>query len=329
MIFLMLPCKKSYSMKTRTLGKTGLKVSLLAFGGNVFGWTVDEKRSFELLDAWIEAGFNFIDTADSYSNWAPGNKGGESETIIGNWMKKHGNRHDIIISTKVGSELGPGEKGISKSYIIEAVEASLTRLQTDYIDLYQSHWPDLEVPHEESLQAYNRLMKEGKIRAFGCSNFSAEQLAASLEAAKQNNLVPYQTLQPHYNLYERKVFESELEKLCLDHHLGVINYFALASGFLTGKYRSEADLSKSTRGEAARKYLNERGFNILAALDRVSKKYNSSPGSVSIAWLLTRPAVTAPITSATSREQLKALVNGVELRLDAEDIHLLDESSKE
>jgi aryl-alcohol dehydrogenase-like predicted oxidoreductase len=316
-------------MEKRILGKTGLEVSPLALGGNVFGWTIDETKSFEVLDAWVDAGFDFIDTGDSYSNWVPGNKGGESETIIGNWMKSRGNRHNVIIATKVGSEMGPGKKGIAKNYIFEAVEASLKRLHTDYIDLYQSHWPDAATPHEQSLEAYAQLLEQGKIKAFGCSNFSAEQLTASLEAARRHNLPNYQTLQPLYNLYDRGVFENELEKICVDNNIGVISYYALASGFLTGKYRSEADLSKSLRGEGAKKYLDERGLRILSALDEVAARYNSSPSSVSIAWLLTKPAVTVPIASATSTGQLKGLVEAVGLKLDADAIDLLDKVSEE
>jgi aryl-alcohol dehydrogenase-like predicted oxidoreductase len=316
-------------MERRTLGKTGLEVSPLAFGGNVFGWTVDETKSFELMDAWLHAGFNFIDTADSYSSWVPGNKGGESETIIGNWLKTRGNRDKVIIATKLASEMGPGKKGLAKKYIFEAVEDSLRRLQTDYIDLYQAHWPDPATPHEESLEAFAQLQKEGKIRAFGCSNFSAEQLTASLEAAKQHNLPSYQTLQPLYNLYDRQVFEKDLEEICLQNNIGVLNYYALASGFLTGKYRTEADLSKSARGGGVKKYLDERGLRILSALDEVSARYNTTPASVSIAWLLTRKAVTAPIASATSVEQLAGLAEAVSLQLDDEAVTLLDKASEE
>ena len=316
-------------MQKRRLGKTGLEVSPLTLGGNVFGWTIDEKKSFEILDAWVGAGFNFIDTADVYSAWAPGNKGGESETIIGNWMKSRGNRDKIIISTKVGSEMGPGKKGLSKGYIPEAAEASLRRLQTDYIDLYQSHWPDDETPHEESLAAYAQLLKEGKVRAIGTSNFSAQQLADSLEASRKNNLPFYQTLQPLYNLYDRAVFEKDLEKICLDNNLGVINYYSLASGFLTGKYRTESDFSKSARGGGVKKYLNERGLRILKSLDEVSGRFNSTPASVSIAWLLSRPAITAPIASATSVDQLKGLTEAAELQLDKEAIELLNTASAE
>lgn len=316
-------------MQKRILGKTGLEVSPLTLGGNVFGWTIDEQQSFEILSAWVAAGFNFIDTADSYSNWIPGNKGGESETIIGNWIKKQGNRSEIIISTKLGSEMGPGKKGLSKKYIIEAAEASLLRLQTDYIDLYQSHWPDPSTPHQESLEAYSRLLKEGKVRAIGASNFSAQQLTDSLEASRINNLPSYQTLQPLYNLYDRAVFENELEKVCIDNNIGVINYYALASGFLTGKYRSESDFSKSARGGGMKKYLNERGLRILKALDEVAARYNSTSASVSIAWLLTRPAVSAPIASATSIEQLNGLSEAVKLQLDKDAVELLDKASAE
>lgn len=316
-------------MQKRTLGNTGLTVSPLTLGGNVFGWTIDEQKSFEILDAWLAAGFNFIDSADSYSSWVPGNKGGESEVIIGNWMKKRGNRDQVILATKLGSEMGPGKKGLSKKYISEAAEASLRRLQTDYIDLYQSHWPDPETPYEETFEGYAELLKEGKVRAIGASNFSAKQLTDSLEAAEKNNLPSYQTLQPLYNLYDRAVFENELEKICLDNNIGVINYYALASGFLTGKYRTENDFSKSARGGGVKKYLTDRGLRILKALDEVAARYNSTPASVSIAWLLTRPAITAPIASATSIEQLNSLSKAVELQLDKDAVKLLTEASAE
>ena len=316
-------------MQKRNLGKTGLQVSPLALGGNVFGWTIDEQKSFEILNAWTASGFNFIDTGDSYSSWVPGNKGGESETIIGKWIKKQDNRNEVIIATKLGSEMGPGKKGLAKKYIIEAAEASLRRLQTDYIDLYQSHWPDPSTPHEESLEAFESLLKEGKVLAIGASNFSAQQLTDSLEAGRKNNLPSYQTFQPLYNLYDRAVFENELEKICLDNNIGVINYYALASGFLTGKYRSESDLSKSARGGGVKKYLTDRGSRILRALDEVSARYNSTPASVSVAWLLTRPAVSAPIASATSIEQLNRLSEAVKLQLDKDAVELLDTASAE
>lgn len=313
-------------MKKRTLGRSGLEVVPLAFGGNVFGWTADEKTSFNLLDAFTDAGFNFIDTANSYSSWVPGNKGGESETIIGNWLKKTGKRDQIILATKVGSDMGEGRKGLSKSYIIEAVEESLKRLQTDYIDLYQSHYDDPTLTVEETLEAYQILIKAGKVRAIGASNFKPERLASALEAS-QHGLPRYDSLQPEYNLYTREAYETELETLCLKNGVGVIPYFALASGFLTGKYRSEADLDKSTRGEGIKKYLDERGFKILAALDQVAKHHETDQASVAIAWLLARPSITAPIASATSLSQLDALIKATQLVLDPGEIGLLNQAS--
>lgn len=314
-------------MEKRTLGKSGLKVSPLTFGGNVFGWTLDERKSFEILDAFVAAGFNFIDTADSYSRWVPGHQGGESETIIGKWMKERGNRDQVIVATKVGSDMGQGKRDLSAKHIISSVENSLKRLQTDYIDLYQSHYDDSDTPIEETLQTYSQLVNEGKVRFIGASNFSAERLTESLNISRQNNYPAYQTLQPLYNLYDREPFEKDLEALCIEHSIGVINYYALASGFLSGKYRSEADLSKSPRGAGNKKYLNERGFAILSALDEVAKRHNSTAASVSIAWLLARPSVTAPIASATSIEQLNSLINATQLQLDAESIDLLTKAS--
>jgi aryl-alcohol dehydrogenase-like predicted oxidoreductase len=316
-------------MERRRLGKTGLDVSPLAFGGNVFGWTVDEVESFRLLDAWVDEGFNFIDTADSYSNWVAGNKGGESETIIGKWLKQRGNRDEIIIATKLGSQLDQDKKGTSKKYMFAAVEASLKRLQTDYIDLYQSHWPDPDTPYQETLEGYATLIQQGKIRAFGCSNFSAQQLQDSITTSKTYSLPHYQTLQPLYNLYDRAVFEQELQQICIDNQIGVINYYALASGFLSGKYRTENDLAKSARGHGAKKYLNERGLRILDALDAVAFQYNCSNATIAIAWILTRPVITAPIASASSINQLKSLVKAVKLSLDNEAIQLLDKASAE
>jgi aryl-alcohol dehydrogenase-like predicted oxidoreductase len=314
-------------MKTRELGATGLDVSPLCLGTNVFGWTADEKTSFAILDAFVAAGFKFIDTADTYSRWAPGNKGGESETIIGNWLKRTGNRNKVIIATKVGMEMGPGEKGLSKPYIFRAVERSLERLQTDYIDLYQSHQDDPATPLEETLGAYAELIKQGKVRAIGASNYTADRLAAALEASEKLGYPRYESLQPHYNLYERAGYEAALEPLCLAKRLGVIPYFSLASGFLTGKYRSEKDLSKSPRGQGVKKHLDERGLRILAALDQVARKLHSTPGKVSLAWLLARPSITAPIASATSVEQLRDLIDATNLMLDAESIELLNQAS--
>ena len=293
----------------------------------MFGWTIDEKTSFAILDGLVAAGFNFIDTADIYSRWVPGNKGGESETIIGNWLKRTGNRTKVIIATKVGMEMGPGDKGLSKAYILRAVERSLQRLQTDYIDLYQSHQDDPSTPIEETLEAYAALIKQGKVRVIGASNFTAERLAAALETSDGHGYARYESLQPHYNLYERAGYEAALEPLCLEKNLGVIPYFSLASGFLTGKYRSEADLSKSQRGQGVKKYLDARGMRILAALDQVSQKLQSTQGKVALAWLLAHPGITAPIASATSVEQLRDLIDATNLKLDAESIELLNRAS--
>src|SRR6185369_13730862 len=258
-------------MEKRRLGKSDLHVAPLCFGGNVFGWTADEAVSFALLDAFVAAGFNFIDTADVYSKWAPGHHGGESETILGDWLKRRGKRDDVVIATKVGSEMGPGKKGLSKAYIARAVEESLRRLGTDYIDLYQSHRDDPETPVEETLEAYGALIKAGKVRAIGASNFTAERLAASLEASAKYGLPRYETLQPEYNLVARE-FERELAPLCRRHGLGVIPYYGLASGFLTGKYRDKADLKQSPRGEDVEAYLNDRGFKVLDALDAIAER---------------------------------------------------------
>ena len=314
-------------MKTRKLGATGLNVSPLCLGTNVFGWTADEKTSFAILDAFVAAGFNFIDTADTYSRWVPGHKGGESETIIGNWLKRTGKRSKVIVATKVGMEMGPGEKGLSKPYIFRSAERSLERLQTDYIDLYQSHQDDPATPLEETLAAYAELIKQGKVRAIGASNYTAERLAAALEASEKHGYPRYESLQPHYNLYKRAGYEAALEPLCLAKGLGVIPYFSLASGFLTGKYRSESDLSKSPRGQGVKKYLDERGLRILAALDQVARKLHSTPVKVSLAWLLARPSITAPIASATSVEQLRDLIDATNLTLDTESIELLNQAS--
>jgi aryl-alcohol dehydrogenase-like predicted oxidoreductase len=314
-------------MEKRQLGITDLQVYPITFGGNVFGWTVDEKRSFELLDAFTGAGFNFIDTADVYSKWAPGNKGGESETIIGNWMKKKKNREEVVIATKVGSDMGDGKKGLSKKYIIQAAEDSLKRLHTDYIDLYQTHFDDESTPIEETLEAYAQLKKEGKVRHIGASNLTAERLKESLQIAFETGLPAYEAFQPHYNLYEREKFEAGLEPVCLGNNLGVLNYYSLASGFLTGKYRSEDDLDKSQRGGGVAKYLNERGFKILATLDHVAKELNSTPATVALAWLIHRPSVTAPIVSATSMEQLQSIIKAPDLEITAHEIELLTQES--
>lgn len=314
-------------MEKRQLGNSDLYVQPITFGGNVFGWTIDQKQSFEILNAFTEAGFNFIDTADVYSRWVPENSGGESEKIIGNWMKERKNREQLVITTKVGSDMGDGKKGLSKKYIIQAIEDSLLRLQTDYIDLYQSHYDDEHTPIEETLEAYAQLIKEGKIRWIGASNFSPERLKASLEISKAKGLPIYQTLQPHYNLYDREVFEKELEKVCLENQLGVINYFSLASGFLTGKYRSKVDFPKNKRGDLAIKCFNERGLKILEALDQVATQYNTTQATVALAWLITRPSIKAPIVSATSLKQLDAMIKAPQLNLDKDAITILNQAS--
>jgi aryl-alcohol dehydrogenase-like predicted oxidoreductase len=314
-------------MNKRKLGKSGLEVSPLAFGGNVFGWTVDEPTSFKLLDAFVAAEFNFIDTADVYSRWASGNKGGESETILGKWMKQRGNREKTVIATKVGMEMDPGQKGLSKSYILSAVEDSLRRLQTDYIDLYQSHEDDTQTPLEETLEAFAQLIEQGKVRAIGASNYSAQRLAQALKVSEQHSFPRYESLQPLYNLYDRADYEKELEPICQEKGLGVISYYSLASGFLTGKYRAEEDLSKSVRGQGVKKYLDERGFRILKALDEVAKQHDSTPARVALAWLIARPSITAPIVSATSLEQLNDLVEATKLELDQSSIESLNRAS--
>jgi aryl-alcohol dehydrogenase-like predicted oxidoreductase len=314
------------AMNRRRLGNAELEISPLAFGGNVFGWTVDEQTSFELLDAFVAAGFNLIDTADIYSSWAPGNKGGESETIIGRWHKRSGKRKDVVIATKVGMEM-QGKKGLSKSHILQSAEDSLRRLQTDYLDLYQSHQDDPETPLEETLEAYAELIRQGKVRAIGASNYSAKRLKQSLLTSEQNGLPRFESLQPLYNLYDRAAFEAELEPLCVEKNVGVISYYSLASGFLSGKYRSESDLTKSARGGGVKKYLDERGLRILDALDEVSGRQESTPARVALAWLIARPSVTAPIASATSLEQLDDLIKATELELDETSLRLLDEAS--
>jgi len=314
-------------VQKRPLGRTGLQIAPLVFGGNVFGWTADAKTSFAILDRFAAAGFNAIDTADVYSAWAPGNKGGESETIIGDWMKSRGNRAEIIIVTKVGSPMGPGKKGLSGAYIAEAVEASLKRLQTDFIDLYLSHWPDPETPYEETLGAYQGLVKQGKILSLGASNLNADQLRASFDAASARSLPRYDVLQPEYNLYDRASFDGALRDLCIAEEIGVITYFSLAKGFLSGKYRSEADLGQSPRGGGVKAYLNARGFRILAALDAIAAKRGAKPAEVALAWLIARPGVTAPIASATSLAQLESLINAAALTLDADDMKALDQAS--
>ena len=314
-------------MNKRKLGNSGLEVAPLAFGGNVFGWTVDEPAAFRLLDGFVGAGFNLIDTADMYPRWVPGNKGGESETIIGHWLKRDSKRKKVVIATKVGAEMAPGSKGLSRAYILRAAEDSLRRLQTDSIDLYQSHIDDSLTPLEETLEAYAQLVGQGKVRSIGASNYSAQRLTQALQISKQHGLPSYQSLQPEYNLYDRSEYEAKLEPVCRENALGVISYFSLASGFLTGKYRSESDLSKSSRGQFVKKYLDDRGFRILQALDEAAKQHHSTPVKISLAWLVTRPSVTAPIASATSLEQLNDLIEATSLRLDHSTVESLNRAS--
>ena len=314
-------------MKKRKLGKSNIEIAPLALGGNVFGWTADEPTSFRLLDAFVDAGLNLIDTADVYSVWVPGHQGGESETVIGNWLKRSGRRKDVIVATKVGNVMSPEKKGLSKSYILRAVEDSLRRLQTDSIDLYQSHVDDPATPIEETLEAYAELVKAGKVREIGASNFTAERLTASLQISKERGYPSYISLQPQYNLVERADYEANLEPVCVLNGIGVIPYFGLASGFLTGKYRSEADLSKSPRGARVQKYLDERGLRVLAALDEVSKRLSSTPARVALPWLMARSSITAPIASATNVDQLKDLVAATELKLDGDSIDILNRAS--
>ncbi|RZL06305.1 MAG: aldo/keto reductase, partial [Rubrivivax sp.] len=306
-------------MQLRELGRSGLQVSPLAFGGNVFGWTVDEATSFSLLDAWLDAGFNFVDTADVYSSWVPGHTGGESETILGKWLKKSGRRDQLVLATKVGKPMGPGKVGLAPTYIRQAVEDSLRRLQTDHIDLYQSHDDDTTTPLEDTLGAYADLIRAGKVRAIGASNISAPRLKAALVTSQQLGLPRYESLQPLYNLYDRAVYEAELEPLCRAEQIGVINFYALAAGFLTGKYRSTADAGKSARGAGVTgKYLNPRGLAILQALDAEAARLDATPAQVALAWQIARPGITAPIASATSLEQLGELVSAARLVLDAQ-----------
>jgi len=313
-------------MEKRKLGNTDLHAAPIAFGGNVFGWTIDEQTSFGILDRFVDAGFNLIDTANVYSRWKQGNQGGESETIIGNWLKSRQNRDQVIIATKVGADMGNG-KDISKANILKEVDNSLRRLQTDYIDLYFSHYDDEQTPATETLEAYDELIKAGKVRWIGASNFSAARLKESLEVSKNAGLPKYEVFQPEYNLYNREQYETAYEPIIKEYQLGVTNYYALASGFLSGKYRSEADLNKSQRGGGIKSFLNERGFKILDALDQVAERQGTQPASIAIAWLIARPSVTAPIASVTSTDQLKDLEHAAKIQLSADDIQLLDTAS--
>lgn len=314
-------------MKKRKLGRSGLEVSPLAFGGNVFGWTADEPTSLRLLDEFVAEGFNLIDTADTYSSWVPGHDGGESESIIGKWLRKSGKRNQVVIATKVGMERTPQRKGLSAAYLQRAVENSLKRLQTDYIDLYQSHVDDAATPLAETLDAYDKLIKAGKVRAIGASNYSAERLEEALILSQRRNLPRYESIQPLYNLYDRADFEGKLQAVCIRYEVGVISYRSLAGGFLSAKYRSEADLAKSPRGQSVKRYMTDRGRRILDVLDSVAKETAAKPARVALAWLMARPSVTAAIASATSLAQLEDLIAATRLELDRGALDRLDAAS--
>jgi aryl-alcohol dehydrogenase-like predicted oxidoreductase len=317
-------------MQQRLLGRSGLQVSPLCFGGNVFGWTVDEATSFRLLDAWVDAGFNFVDTADVYSRWVPGHTGGESETVIGKWLRQSGKRNQVVIATKVGKDMGDGKVGLRPAYIRQAVEDSLRRLQTDHIDLYQSHDDDPSVPLADTLGAFADLIQAGKVRAIGASNFTAPRLAEALQTSERLGLPRYESLQPLYNLYDRAVFERDLGPLCREQGVGVINFYTLAAGFLTGKYRTPEDATKSARGpKTVGLYLNPRGLRILAELDEIAARYQVEPGQVAVAWLMAQPGVTSPIASASTPEQLQVLIEAAQLQLDADAMEALNQASAE
>lgn len=315
-------------MKKVIIKNTDLEVAPINFGGNVFGWTLDEKQSFEILDAFTDGGFNFVDTADMYSYWVDGGAGGQSEIIIGNWMKSRANRDKVIVATKVGGETGLHPIDTSKAHILKSVDESLKRLKTDYIDLYYTHFDDGKTPVEETLDAYDQIVKAGKVRYIAASNISPERLIESFEVSEKNNFPKYVALQPHYNLVERENFEKNYAPLVEKYGLSTFTYWSLAAGFLTGKYRTEADFSKSPRGGGAGKYLNEKGIIVLDALDKIAIKHNTKQATVALAWLLANPLVTAPIVSATSKSQLQTIFDAPNLQLDVEDLSLLDKVSK-
>jgi aryl-alcohol dehydrogenase-like predicted oxidoreductase len=314
-------------MQKRQIGRSSLQVPVLCLGGNVFGWTVNEQESFRLLDAALDAGLNFIDTADVYSRWASGHAGGESETVLGKWFARSGRRSQVVLATKLGMDMGDGKKGLSKGYIAEAVEVSLRRLQTDYIDLYQAHSDDADTPLEETLAAFGSLVKQGKVRVIGASNYKGTRLKEALEISQKNNLPRYESLQPNYSLVERSAFESDLLPVVQAYGIGVIPYFSLAAGFLTGKYRSKQDAAGKARGQMVEKYLNDRGFAVLNELDAVAAELHSTPARVALAWLIAKPGITAPIASATSLDHLKDLEEATRLKLPPGVIARLDAAS--
>lgn len=313
-------------MEKRTISHTDITVAPINFGGNVFGWTLDEKQSFHILDRFADAGFNFIDTADTYSWWVNG-KGGQSEEIIGKWMKSRSNRNDMVIATKVGSETREHDFDISKKHILKSLDDSLKRLGTDHIDLYYTHFDDGKTPVEETLEAYDEIIKAGKVRYIGVSNVSPERIRQSFEVAEKNHLPKYVALQQHYNLMEREGFEKNYHPLVEEYGLSVFPYFSLAGGFLTGKYRDESDFDKSARGGGMKKYLDDKGMTVLKALDEISEKHQAGQASIALAWLLANPAVTAPIVSATSDSQLQTLFKAVDIKLDEQDLKMLNDSS--
>ena len=316
-------------MQYRELGRSGLSVSPICLGGNVFGWTADERTSFSILDAWVDAGFNFIDTADVYSRWAPGHTGGESETVIGKWIKQSGKRGKVVIATKVGMDMGQGIS-LAPRYIAQMVEDSLRRLNIEQIDLYQAHRDDESTDLQATLEAFGKLVEQGKVRAIGASNYSAARLKEALAVSKRMGLPRYESLQPLYNLYDRAVFEKELQPLCVAEDVGVISFYAIAAGFLSGKYRTPEDASKSARGaNTVRKYLNDRGLKILAALDEASQRTGAPHARIAIAWVMAQPGITAPIASASNLEQLQEIAKAAELKLDAETMKRLNAASAE
>jgi aryl-alcohol dehydrogenase-like predicted oxidoreductase len=315
-------------MQLRTLGHTGIQVAPLMLGGNVFGWSADSATSFQILDAFVDRGYGFIDTADVYSKWAPGNKGGESETVLGQWFKERGTRSKVVLATKVGNDMGGGKTGLKAKYIVEAVEDSLTRLQTDYIDLYQSHRDDAETPLEETLEAYGKLIEQGKVRAIGASNYTGARLREALAVSKAKGLPVYETLQPEYNLYARQGYETDLLPVVEEFGISVVPYFALASGFLTGKYKTKDDAKGAKREALVGKYFDERGERILVALEEVAAEAKATQAAVAIAWLLAQRGVTAPIASATSVEQLQSLFAAVELKLSPAAVQKLTDASR-
>jgi aryl-alcohol dehydrogenase-like predicted oxidoreductase len=315
-------------MQKRTLGNTGIKVASLMLGGNVFGWSADQATSFRILDAFVDRGYGFVDTADMYSRWAPGNQGGESETVIGQWFQERGTRDKVVLATKVGNDMGGGKTGLKAAYIVQAVEDSLRRLQTDYIDLYQSHRDDAETPLEETLEAYRKLIAEGKVRAIGASNYTGARLREAFAVSKAKGLPVYETLQPEYNLYARQGYETDLLPVVEEFGVSVVPYFALASGFLTGKYKTKEDAKGAKREAQVGKYFDERGVRILKALEEVATEARATQASVAIAWLLAQPSVTAPIASATSVEQLESLFAAVELKLSDAAVKKLTQASR-